>query len=80
MKARDKDLMKIAQKHRVTPNQVLIRYCLEKDWVPLPKSDNSERIKANRDAFGFSLDTEDKATLDGLDRGPAGAVVQAVDT
>ncbi|KAF4977476.1 hypothetical protein FZEAL_5995 [Fusarium zealandicum] len=78
-KAQDKTLVGISEKHNVSPNHVLIRYCLQKDWVPLPKSDTPERIKANADVFGFELDGEDMSALDGLDQGPAGAIVQAVD-
>jgi diketogulonate reductase-like aldo/keto reductase len=78
-KANDKTLKSIASKHKVTPNQVLIRYCLQKNWVPLPKSDTPERIKANADVFGFDLDDRDMKALDDLDEGAAGAIVQAVD-
>lgn len=77
-KANDETLVGIAKKHGVTANQVLIRYCLDKKWVPLPKSDNPERIKANVDVFGFELDEEDLQALDGLDQGASGAIVQAV--
>ena len=77
-KANDKTLVGIANKHNVSPNQVLIRYCLQKGWVPLPKSDNPERIKINADVFGFDLDGDDMSTLDGLDQGAAGAIVEAV--
>lgn len=78
-KADDKTLVGIAEKHNVTPNQVLIRYCLQKNWIPLPKSDNPERIKINAEVFGFNLDDKDLDALNGLDQGPAGALVQAVD-
>ncbi|UNI15304.1 hypothetical protein JDV02_001847 [Purpureocillium takamizusanense] len=79
LKADDPTLFKIAEKHSVSPNQVLVRYSLQKGWVPLPKSDTPERIAANANVFGFSLSDEDMAALDGLDQGPAGAIVQAVD-
>lgn len=78
-KADDQTLAAIAKKHGVTPNQVLIRYSLQKGWVPLPKSDNPERIRANADLYGFNLDEGDLATLNGLDQGAAGAIVQAAD-
>ncbi|KJZ74749.1 hypothetical protein HIM_05866 [Hirsutella minnesotensis 3608] len=78
-KADDKTLTGIAEKHKTAPNKVLVRYCLQKGWVPLPKSDNAERIRANADVYGFELDADDMAKLDGLDQGPAGAIVMAVD-
>ena len=78
-KADDQTVASIAQKLGVTPNQVLIRYSLQKGWVPLPKSDNPERIKANADLYSFNLDDKDMAALDALDQGAAGAIVQAAD-
>lgn len=78
-KANDKTLTSIAEKHSITPNKVLIRYCLQKNWIPLPKSDTPERIRANADVFGFELDDKDMKALDDLDQGEAGAIVQAVD-
>ncbi|KAF2221367.1 aldo-keto reductase [Elsinoe ampelina] len=78
-KADDPTLNSIADKHSKTTGQVLIRYCLQKGWSPLPKSDTPSRIEANADVFGFELDSEDMKKLDGLDQGPAGSIVQAVD-
>ena len=78
-KANNETLVNLAEKYRVTGNQVLVRYCLQKGWIPLPKSDNPERIKANADVYGFDISKEDMATLDALDQGPAGAIVEAVD-
>lgn len=78
-KADDKTLNKIADKHAKTTGQVLIRWCLQKGFVPLPKSDTPSRISANADVYGFELDKEDMQTLDNLDEGAKGAIVQAVD-
>lgn len=77
-KANDGTLLDMAKKHSKTTAQVLIRYCLQKGWVPLPKSDTPERIVANADVYGFDLDQSDMKTLDGLDEGDAGSIVQAV--
>ncbi|KAH7174365.1 NADP-dependent oxidoreductase domain-containing protein [Fusarium flagelliforme] len=76
-KANDKTLTSIASKYNVTPSKVLIRYCLQKNWIPLPKSDTPERIRDNADVFGFELDEKDMKALDDLDQGDAGAIVQA---
>jgi len=51
---------------------------LQKDWVPLPKSDTSSRIEQNADVYGFEIEKKDMETLDGLDQGDKGAIVQAV--
>ena len=59
-------LVSIARAHSVTPPQVLIRWSLQKGFVPLPKSDNPERIKANADVFGFELTEQEVESLNGL--------------
>ncbi|KAK0512613.1 hypothetical protein JMJ35_004630 [Cladonia borealis] len=78
MKAHDGTLKEMAKKHDKTTAQVLIRYSLQKGWVSLPKSDTPGRIEANADVYGFELNADDMATLDGLDQGADGAIVQAV--
>ncbi|EXJ91317.1 alcohol dehydrogenase [Capronia coronata CBS 617.96] len=77
-KANDPTLVDLARKYNKSTAQILIRYCLQKDWVPLPKSDNPERITQNADVYGFDIAAEDMGTLDDLDQGDAGAIVQAV--
>ena len=78
MKANEPTLVDMSKKYSKTTGQVLIRYCLQKGWVPLPKSDNPDRIAQNADVYGFDISKEDMAVLDGLDQGSAGAIVQAV--
>lgn len=78
-KAEDPALKGIAQKHRKSTAQVLLRYCLQKEWIPLPKSDNPERIAQNADLYGFQLDKEDMSKLDEQDTNGKGALVVAVD-
>ncbi|KAH0566159.1 hypothetical protein GP486_000441 [Trichoglossum hirsutum] len=73
-KAENPTLLAIAEKYQRTTAQVLIRYCLQKGWVPLPKSDNPSRIAENADIFGFELEGPDMEKLDGLDEGPKGAI------
>ncbi|KAJ0124397.1 ldo-keto reductase [Diaporthe amygdali] len=77
-KADDPTLAGIARDHGVTPNQVLIRWGLQKGWVSLPKSDNPDRIRLNADVFGFDLSVDEEVLLDGLDQGAAGGLVQTV--
>lgn len=78
-KAKDKTLVSLAQKYNKSPSQVLIRYCLQKDWVPLPKSDTASRIVENADIYDFEIDAQDMKTMDDLDEGAKGSIVQAVD-
>ena len=46
---------------------MLIRWCLERGLVVLPKSTHRERIAENGAVFDFSLSGDDMATLDALD-------------
>lgn len=70
----------VAQRAGATPAQVLIRWSIQKGYVPLPKSDNPERIKENAKVFHFELTMEEMAKLDALDEGLQGAIVpQSVD-
>ncbi|KAK5164117.1 uncharacterized protein LTR77_010208 [Saxophila tyrrhenica] len=76
-KAKDPDLSSVAEKHGKSTAQVLVRYCLQKNWVPLPKSDNPGRIAQNADIYDFELDKQDMEKLDGQKQ--EAALVVAVD-
>jgi len=58
----------IADRLGHTPAQVLLRWCIQRDTIVLPKSTHEERIAANAQVFDFALSDEDLAALDGLDR------------
>lgn len=77
-KANNETLTSIAKKHNVSDAQVLVRWSLQRGFVPLPKSDTPTRIASNADLYGFALDPADMAQLDGLDEEADGALVQAV--
>ncbi|KAF8550677.1 Aldo/keto reductase [Imleria badia] len=64
----------IAKKHERDPAQILIRWSLQKGFVPLPKSTTPNRIKSNAEIHDFSLASEDMTLLDNLDMGKAGAI------
>ena len=46
----------------------------EPSFVPLPKSQNPDRVRTNIDVFDFEMNREDVQRLDELDRGKDGAV------
>ena len=64
----NKVVQRVAEGVGRTPAQVLLRWCLERDLVVLPKSTHRERIAENAQLFDFSLSTQDMADLDGLDQ------------
>ncbi|KAL4922121.1 NADP-dependent oxidoreductase domain-containing protein [Aspergillus aurantiobrunneus] len=57
-------LKELGGKHGKTPAQVLIRWSLQKGFVPLPKSETPSRIKENAEVFDFALSEEDMARLE----------------
>jgi diketogulonate reductase-like aldo/keto reductase len=63
----DERVSAIAHRLGRTPAQVLIRWCLQRDLVVLPKSTHRERIEENAAIFDFTLSDEDMAALDALD-------------
>lgn len=65
----DFDLVSLAVKYNKTPHQVLIRYSLQKGWVPLLSSTNVYHITSNTNVFDFSLTEEEMNTLDLKDDG-----------
>jgi 2,5-diketo-D-gluconate reductase A len=65
---RDPVLAEIAERHGVTPHQVIVRWHIEHGFVVIPKSTHPERIVANFDVFGFVLDDAEVARIDALGR------------
>jgi diketogulonate reductase-like aldo/keto reductase len=57
----------IADRLGRTPAQVLVRWCLQRDLVVLPKSTHRERIEQNAQVFDFTLSSDDMTALDALD-------------
>ena len=59
-------VVSLAKKYGVSPAKICLRYALEHNVVPLPKSVTPERIADNLDVFGFKLSAEDVALIDTL--------------
>ncbi len=59
-------LTEVARRYGKSPAQVLIRWCLQRDTVVIPKSSQPERIRENASVFDFELSAADLAVLDGL--------------
>jgi 2,5-diketo-D-gluconate reductase A len=58
----------VARRVGRTPAQVLLRWCVQRDLVVIPKSTHEERIRENAQIFDFTLSPQDMAELDALDR------------
>ncbi len=61
-------LAEIADRHQVTPAQVVIRWHLDHGVVVIPKSATAERIASNFDVLGFTLDDSERDRIDGLSK------------
>src|SRR4051794_26553505 len=59
----------IATTHDKTPAQVMLRWGLQHGRSVIPKSTKPHRIAENIDVFGFELNEEQMAAIDGLDTG-----------
>lgn len=60
----DPKLVKIADSYRKTPAQILVKWSLQRGFIPLPKSSNEKRMKTNIDVDGFELSDQDMDALD----------------
>jgi diketogulonate reductase-like aldo/keto reductase len=63
----DERVQRVADRVGRTPAQVLLRWCLQRDLIVLPKSTHRERIEENGQIFDFTVSDEDMAALDALD-------------
>jgi 2,5-diketo-D-gluconate reductase A len=65
----DRTIGMIAERHNVTPAQVILRWHLDIGNVIIPKSVNRDRMAKNLDLFGIRLDEADHAAIAALDNG-----------
>lgn len=59
----------VAKKYEVSPAQICIRYCIQKNTAPLPKSTHEERIIQNT-KVDFEIKPEDMAILEQIKGDP----------
>ncbi|WP_334123878.1 aldo/keto reductase [Glutamicibacter sp.] len=64
----DETILAIAEAHKATAAQVILRWHLQQGRVIIPKSVTESRIIANLDLFGFELSDDELASIDALDR------------
>lgn len=69
----DPTLVQIAEAHRVTPAQVLLRWHIDHGVIAIPRSVTPSRIQENIDVWRFQLTADELARIDAmstLGRGP----------
>ncbi len=64
----DETLQDLADQYGKTPAQIALRWAVEHDVVPLPKSSSPDHIAENVELFGWELGEPDRALIDDLDR------------
>jgi 2,5-diketo-D-gluconate reductase A len=64
----DADIVRIADKHGRSAAQVVIAWHLAKGFSVIPKASSAEHLSDNLAAEDFTLDDEDVAAIDAMDR------------
>lgn len=59
----DPTVKSLANKYGVTNGQILLRWSLQKGYVPLPKTKTISRLPTNLDVYSFELSDEDVSAL-----------------
>jgi len=60
------ELNDIAAKYNKSLSQLVIRWCLQNDVLPLPKSVTPERIIDNFDVYDFEISKDDMLFIDNI--------------
>lgn len=65
----DETIVKLANKYKKTPAQIVLRWHLQENTIVIPKSKTEERIEENFSVFDFELTDEEMQRLAKVDRG-----------
>ncbi|MDE4085937.1 aldo/keto reductase [Planococcus maritimus] len=65
---KDEVIQKIAEAHKKSPAQVVLRWHLQNNTIVIPKSVTPSRIEENFNVFDFELSEEDMNQINGLDQ------------
>lgn len=57
----------LAEKYGKSVGQLVLRWCLQMEFVSLPKSANSARVKENSEIFDFTVSEEDMEKISGME-------------
>lgn len=64
----DKTILDISKDKRKTPAQILIRWAIQRNTLPLSKTCSPSRMKENRDVFDFYLTGPEMKRIDSLNK------------
>jgi len=64
----DPTIIKLGQKYKKAPAQIVLRWHNQHGRIVIPKSQHYERLLKNIEVFQFELTAEDMAAIDGLNR------------
>ena len=59
-------MLELSEKYNKSIAQITLRWHIQNGVIPIPKSSNEERIKANLDIFDFNISSEDIKKIDEL--------------
>ena len=66
----DNEILKsIGAKYGKSPAQVILRWLIERKIPTIPKTTRKDRMRENFNIFDFSLDSDDRQKIAGLDKG-----------
>lgn len=60
-------LINIAGKYNKSVAQLCLKWCLQNEVIPLPKSEKEERMRQNLDLFDFEISKEDMDTINNME-------------
>ena len=60
------EVVEVAKKHNVSPNQVSLAWLMHYGTIPIPKATSESHIRDNFRARDLKLDTEDVASIDSI--------------
>lgn len=62
----DELVIELSRKYNVSPAQICLRFCIQEQVMPIPKSSSQERISENLKCFDFMIDDEDIMRLENV--------------
>ena len=59
-------LVSLSKKYNKSVAQICLKWCMQNDVLPLPKSQNEERMRQNLDLFDFEISNEDVQIINNM--------------